>query len=308
MTVASQAKTIHVIGAPLDLGAGRRGVDMGPSAIRIAGLGERIAALGIEVVDRGDVLTPVAETRRRGQRTKRYIRDISRVCERLYDRTLASLDAGATPLVLGGDHSLAVGSVAAVSAHAAQQGKTIGLLWVDAHADMNTPSTTLSGNVHGMPLAAILGPEPSELSQIGPKSPKVNPSQTVLLGVRDLDSAEKDRVLESGVHVFTMKEIDQAGLAAVAARAVSIASRGTSGIHVSFDLDVCDPSIAPGVGTPVKGGLNYREAHTVMEVISDSGALLSLDVVEANPILDTRNMTAQLGVELVLSALGKSVL
>ena len=308
MTVASQAKTIHVIGAPLDLGAGRRGVDMGPSAIRIAGLGERIAGLGIEVVDRGDVLTPVAETRRRGQRTKRYIRDISRVCERLYDRTLASLDAGATPLVLGGDHSLAVGSVAAVSAHAAQQGKTIGLLWVDAHADMNTPSTTLSGNVHGMPLAAILGPEPSELSQIGPESPKVDPSQTVLLGVRDLDSAEKDRVLESGVHVFTMKEIDQAGLAAVAARAVSIASRGTSGIHVSFDLDVCDPSIAPGVGTPVKGGLNYREAHTVMEVISDSGALLSLDVVEANPILDTRNMTAQLGVELVLSALGKSVL
>ncbi len=193
-------------------------------------------------------------------------------------------------------------------AHAAQQGKTIGLLWVDAHADMNTPSTTLSGNVHGMPLAAILGPEPSELSQIGPESPKVDPSRTVLLGVRDLDSAEKDRVLESGVHVFTMKEIDQAGLAAVAARAVSIASRGTSGIHVSFDLDVCDPSIAPGVGTPVKGGLNYREAHTVMEVISDSGALLSLDVVEANPILDTRNMTAQLGVELVLSALGKSVL
>ncbi len=308
MTVASQAKTIHVIGAPLDLGAGRRGVDMGPSAVRIAGLGERIAALGIEVVDRGDVLTPLAETRRRGQRTKRYIRDISRVCERLYDRTLASLDAGATPLVLGGDHSLAVGSVAAVSAHAAQQGKTIGLLWVDAHADMNTPSTTLSGNVHGMPLAAILGPEPSELSQIGPESPKVDPSRTVLLGVRDLDSAEKDRVLESGVHVFTMKEIDQAGLAAVAARAVSIASRGTSGIHVSFDLDVCDPSIAPGVGTPVKGGLNYREAHTVMEVISDSGALLSLDVVEANPILDTRNMTAQLGVELVLSALGKSVL
>ena len=264
--------------------------------------------MGIEVVDRGDVLTPVAETRRRGQRTKRYIRDISRVCERLYDRTLASLDAGATPLVLGGDHSLAVGSVAAVSAHAAQQGKAIGLLWVDAHADMNTPSTTLSGNVHGMPLAAILGPEPSELSQIGPESPKVDPSRTVLLGVRDLDSAEKDRVLESGVHVFTMKEIDQAGLAAVAARAVSIASRGTSGIHVSFDLDVCDPSIAPGVGTPVKGGLNYREAHTVMEVISDSGALLSLDVVEANPILDTRNMTAQLGVELVLSALGKSVL
>ena len=251
MTVASQAKTIHVIGAPLDLGAGRRRVDMGPSAVRIAGLGERIAALGIEVVDRGDVLTPVAETRRRGQRTKRYIRDISRVCERLYDRTLASLDAGATPLVLGGDHSLAVGSVAAVSAHAAQQGKTIGLLWVDAHADMNTPSTTLSGNVHGMPLAAILGPEPSELSQIGPESPKVDPSRTVLLGVRDLDSAEKDRVLESGVHVFTMKEIDQAGLAAVAARAVSIASRGTSGIHVSFDLDVCDPSIAPGVGTPV---------------------------------------------------------
>ncbi len=308
MTGASHLTTIHVIGVPLDLGSGRRGVDMGPSAIRIAGLGERISSLGIEVVDRGDVLTPVAETRGRGHRTKRYIREISRVCRRLYDRTLVSLEAGATPLVLGGDHSLAVGSVAAVSAHAAQQGDTIGLLWVDAHADMNTPSTTPSGNVHGMPLAALLGPEPAELSQLGLESPKVDPSCTVLLGVRDLDPAEKDRVLQSGIRVFTMKEIDQEGLAAVAAKAVDIASRGTSGIHVSFDLDVCDPSIAPGVGTPVKGGLNYREAHTLMEVISDSRSLLALDVVEANPILDTRNMTAQLGVELVQSALGKSVL
>ena len=184
MTTTTQRSPLHVIGVPLDLGAGRRGVDMGPSAIRIAGLGDRIAALGIEVVDRGDILTPVAETRGRGHRTKRYIREISRVCERLYERTLASLDAGATPLVLGGDHSLAAGSVAAIAAHARQRHTTIGLLWVDAHADMNTPSTTLSGNVHGMPLAALLGPEPAELARLGPDSPKVDPSRTVLLGAR----------------------------------------------------------------------------------------------------------------------------
>ena len=227
---------------------------------------------------------------------------------RLYEVALASLDAGALPLVLGGDHSVAAGSVAASSEIARRQGKPLGLLWVDAHGDMNTPASSSSGNVHGMPLAALLGPEPAELSTIGGVSPKVSPEHTVLIGVRNLDDREKLRVRESGVHVFTMKDIDRAGIAAVAEQAIHLAGRGTAGIHVSFDLDACDPSVAPGVGTPVKGGLDYREAHMVMEMIADANLLTALDVVEVNPTLDVRNDTAALGTELVLSALGMKIL
>ena len=300
--------TVHIIGVPLDLGAGRRGVDMGPSAMRIAGLGDHVAALGWQVVDRGNLPAPVPETKASGHERKRYIRDISRVCQRLYQTSLASLDAGALPLVLGGDHSLAAGSVAATATHARNQRKRIGLIWVDAHGDMNTPATSTSGNVHGMPLAALLGTEPSELSRIGEFGPKVAPSQTVLLGVRNLDPAEKEQVHNSGIHVFTMNDIDRKGLAVVAAAAIATASRDTAGIHLSFDLDACDPTIAPGVGTAVKGGLNYREAHMFMELVAESGKLLALDMVEVNPILDTRNMTAQLAAELTLSALGQTIL
>jgi arginase len=301
-------RPIHIIGVPLDLGGGRRGVDMGPSALRIAGLDARIGELGYPVTDKGDLEVPIPETQQRGDERKKYIRDIGRVCTTLYETALASLGAGALPVVLGGDHSLAAGSVAATAEVARGQGKPLGLIWVDAHGDMNTPESSASGNVHGMPLAAILGSEPAELAAIGGAGPKVLPEHTVLIGVRNLDDREKLRVRDSRVHVFTMKDIDRAGIAAVAEQAIQLAGRGTAGLHVSFDLDVCDPSIAPGVGTPVKGGLDYREAHMVMEIIADSGLLRALDIVEINPTLDVRNDTAVLGTELVLSALGKEIL
>jgi arginase len=302
-------KSAHLIGVPLDLGGARRGVDMGPSAFRIAGLGERIASLGYTVVDKGDLPAPIPETQELRDERKKYIRDIAKVCQKLYQTTLQSLDEGVMPIVLGGDHSVAAGSVAAVADWAKRtRDLPIGLLWIDAHGDMNTPATSLSGNVHGMPLAALLGPEPAELARIGTVSPKVLPAHTVIIGVRNLDEREKVAVRDSHVHVFTMKDIDRQGIASIVEQAVNIAGVGTAGIHVSFDMDVCDPTIAPGVGTPVKGGLNYREAHMVMEIVADSSALTSLDLVEVNPTLDERNMTAQLGTELALSALGMKIL
>ncbi len=301
-------KPVHIIGAPLDLGAGRRGVDMGPSAMRIAGLNERLTAIGRTVGDKGDLAVPIPETQRPGDERKKYIRDIAKVCTRLYQSALASHVAGAIPLVLGGDHSLAAGSVSASAEMARREGLPLGLIWVDAHGDINTPATSPSGNVHGMPLAALLGPEPAELATIGGFSPKVRPEHTVLIGVRNLDDVEKTLVRQSGIHVFTMKDIDRAGIAAVTEQAIRLVGRGTAGIHVSFDLDVCDPGIAPGVGTPVKGGLDYREAHMVMEMIADSTLLRALDVVEVNPTLDVQNNTAVLATELVLSALGMKIL
>jgi arginase len=299
---------VHIIGVSLDLGGNRRGVDMGPSAFRIAGLGERLAALGVPVVDEGDLVAPIPETKSFGDPTKKYMREIARVCERLYRTSLAALEKGGLPLVLGGDHSLAAGSVAATADFTRKQGKPLGLIWVDAHGDMNTPSSSGSGNVHGMPLASLLGPEPAELSRIGGFSPKVLPEHTVLIGIRNLDATEKEIVRASRVRVFTMKDIDRLGIATVMEQALAYASAGTTGIHVSFDLDACDPSIAPGVGTPVKGGLDYREAHMVMEMIADSKLMTSLDLVEVNPVLDMQNQTAVLGVELALSALGMKIL
>ena len=299
---------IHIVGVPLDLGGGRRGVDMGPSAVRIAGIGERLAGMGRVVVDRGDLPTPIPETRAERDPKKRYIREIARVCERLYRQVYQSLEEGALPIVLGGDHSLGAGSVGASADFAASKGREIGLLWVDAHGDMNTPETTLSGNVHGMPLAALLGPEPAELARIGQRTPKVRADKTVIIGVRNLDNLEKEQIRAAKVQVFTMKDIDRHGIAAVMKRALSIAGKDTLGVHVSFDLDVCDPGIAPGVGTPVKGGLDYREAHMVMEMVADSGRLMALDLVEINPILDTQNQTAILGTELALSATGMRIL
>src|SRR4051812_44916505 len=221
---------------------------MGPSALRIAGLGERIAALGYTVVDKGDLPTPIPETQELRDEHKKYIRDIAKVCQKVYQAASASFDDGAMPLVLGGDHSLAAGSVAAAAEWAKKtKGLPIGLLWIDAHGDMNTPATSLSGNVHGMPLAALLGPEPAELSRIGTFSPKVLPAHTVLVGIRNLDEREKVLVRDSHAHVFTMKDIDRQGIASIVEQAVNLAGNGTAGIHVSFDMDVCDPLIAPGV-------------------------------------------------------------
>src|SRR5205814_2919533 len=277
-------RPIHIIGVPLDLGGNRRGVDMGPSAFRIAGLGERIVSLGYPVVDKGDLPAPIPETQELRDERKKYIRDIAKVCQKVYQTSLSSLDEGAMPIVLGGDHSLGAGSVAAAAEWAQKtKGLPIGLLWIDAHGDMNTPATSLSANIHGTPLAALLGPEPAELARIGTFSPKVLPANTVLVGIRNLDDREKVAVKESHVHVFTMKDIDRQGIASIVEQAVNLAGNGTAGIHVSFDMDVCDPTIAPGVGTPVKGGLDYREAHMEMEIVADSGLLMSLDRVEVNP-------------------------
>jgi arginase len=306
--MSTAKRPVHIHGVPLDLGGGRRGVDMGPSAVRIAGLGERLAALGFPVVDRGDLATPIPETKAERDPKKKYIREIARVCQKLYQQVYQSHVEGALPLVLGGDHSLAAGSVGASADFAASKGGNIGVLWVDAHGDMNTPQTTGSGNVHGMPLAALLGSEPAELARIGGRAPKIHAATTVLIGIRNLDDLEKERIRAAKVHVFTMKDIDRHGIAVVMKRALALAGKDTTGIHVSFDMDVCDPSVAPGVGTPVKGGLDYREAHMVMEMVADSGRLLGLDLVEINPILDAQNQTATLGTELVLSALGMNII
>ncbi len=301
-------RPLHIIGVPLDLGSGRRGVDMGPSAMRIAGIGERLSALGRTVRDEGDIDTPTQETVDAGDPRQKFLHEIAAVCEALHERALAALDAGGTPVVLGGDHSLGAGSVSASAGFAARQNTPLGLIWVDAHGDMNTPETTLSGNVHGMPLAALLGSGPAALSRIGGFSPKVRAEHTVLIGVRNLDEREKKAVREARVHVFTMKDIDRLGIAAVTERAIALAAAGTAGIHVSFDVDVCDPAIAPGVGTPVKGGLDYREAHMLMEMLADSGRLIALDIVEVNPVLDVQNATAVLAAELAASAFGLEIL
>lgn len=281
---------------------------MGPSAIRISGLAEQLAALGVLVVDKGDIATPLPETKGPGDPHKRYIKDIAKVCTKLYQASLASLQEGALPIVLGGDHSLGAGSIAATAGWMKTQGQALGVIWVDAHADINSPGTSPSGNVHGMPLAALLGREPLELARISGPEPAIRPEHTVLVGIRNLDDREKEIVKASGVHAFTMKDVDRLGIAEVMERALAAASNGTGGVHVSFNLDVCDPSIAPGVGTPVKGGLDYREAHYVMEAVAESGRLLALDLVEVNPALDLRNATAELATDLAMSAFGKRIL
>jgi arginase len=301
-------RLVHLLGVPLDLGGNRRGVDMGPSAVRIADITERLTGLGCQVADRGNLAAPIPETQVARDPRKKYIREISRVCQKLYQQVYESHVEGALPIVIGGDHSLAAGSVGAAADVAATRDGEIGLVWVDAHGDLNTPETSSSGNVHGMPLAALLGPEPSELSRIGVRSPKVNPHKTALVGVRDLDAPEKAQIKALGLHVFTMKDIDRHGIATIMERALNVVSDGTTGFHLSFDLDVCDPAIAPGVGTPVNGGLDYREAHMVMEMVADSGRLLGLDLVEVNPILDMRNQTASLAAGLAASALGQRIL
>jgi arginase len=301
-------KSVHIIGVPLDLGGNRRGTDMGPSAFRIAGIADQLSKLGVHVTDKGDIDAPIPEKKGPGDPHKRYVKEIAKVCQRVYQTALASFEEGAMPIVLGGDHSLGAGSVAAAAAHLRKSNKPLGLIWVDAHADMNSPSSSESGNVHGMPLATLLGSEPTELSQFPKGEPAVLAKHTVLVGIRNLDEVEKSIVRGSTVQVFTMKDIDRLGIAEVMARAIAVASKGTGGFHVSYDLDACDPSVAPGVGTPVKGGLSYREAHVVMESVHESGKLTSFDLVEVNPTLDIRNTTAELGTELALSALGKSIL
>lgn len=301
-------KVVDIAGVPLDLGAGRRGVDMGPSAFRIANIGHRIASLGFQVNDQGDIPVPIPETIGVQNQRARYAKEIGAVCERLYLQVRNSVLSGHIALSLGGDHSLAAGSIAGSASAMRERDRPLAVLWVDAHADMNTPESSLSGNVHGMPLACILGKGPSELANIGSFSPKVDPARCAVVGLRNLDEREKEIVRQSGVHAFTMKDIDRHGMASVMERALASICGGGAALHVSFDMDGVDPTISPGVGTPVQGGLSYREAHFLMEMVADSQRLVALDVVEVNPILDHQNQTAILGSELILSALGKEIL
>ena len=299
---------IAIIGAPMDLGAGRRGVDMGPSALRLAGLNEKLAGLGYEVEDLGNVVVDQPESSPVGKPEARYLPQIAHTCERLADMVARAAETGHVPIVLGGDHSVAVGTVSGMARYFRKQGLEMGLIWIDAHADMNTPASSPSGNVHGMPLACIIGLGPPELTEIDGYSPKVKADSVVLIGLRSVDDMERQNVRGTGVHAFTMRDIDERGLTSVIREAVRIASAGTAGFHLSFDMDAVDPREAPGVGTPVRGGITYREAHLAMELICDSGKMTSLEMVEVNPVLDEANRTALLAVELTMSALGKRIL
>jgi arginase len=301
--------SISIIGAPLDLGQGRRGVDMGPSAARVAGLGRRLAALGHQVTDLGNIQVAQAESLSDdGPADAKYLGEIAGSCERLANMVGGVLSSGQTPLVLGGDHSIAAGTVAGVANFTRQSGQRSGLLWIDAHADMNTPDSSPSGNVHGMPLACCLGQGPPELVNLLGFAPKVDSANVALVGIRDVDELERGMVRGRGVRAFTMREIDERGMRDVMRDAIAIATNGTAGFHLSLDLDFVDPEFAPGVGTPVRGGATYREAHLAMEMICDSARMLSMEVVEVNPVIDQFNRTAELAVELILSALGKKIL
>jgi arginase len=302
------ARKVEMVGVPMDLGGGLRGVDMGPSAFRYAGLAAGLARLDIAFEDLGNVPVPRPESRQARNPQARFLAEITHSCGRLRARVERILDRGSLPLVVGGDHSIAVGTVAGLSSWYHRRGEQIGLIWFDAHADMNTPETSLTGNVHGMPLAACVGFGPDELVMLGERAPMVAPEHTVLIGIHDVDVKERDIVARSGVRAFTMSAIDRLGMHRVMEEALAIVTRGTAGFHLSFDVDGCDPSFAPGVGTPVPGGVTLRESHLVMEHVAESGGLLGLEMTEINPILDHGNRTAELAVGLALSALGKRIL
>jgi arginase len=300
--VAEDRQPVAVIGAPLDLGAGRRGVDMGPSAIRYAGLDARLSELGRRVIDFGNVETAVAEAADVGDERARFLEPVLRTCERISGLVRRALDVGAVPLVLGGDHTVAIGSIGALGSAYGPGG----VLWLDAHGDLNTPETTPTGNVHGMVLAAVLGLAGPAFGPSG-REPAVDPSRVALVGVRSLDEGERNRVRELGVKVFTMSDVDRLGVERAIRESLAHVA-GPGFVHVSLDMDVVDPEVAPGVGTPVRGGLSYREAHLALELVAESGLAGSLDVVEVNPVFDRQNETAVLAVELAASALGARIL
>ena len=306
--MATKRRNIGVIGVPLDLGAGRRGVDMGPSAIRIADLEHHLEALGHKVEDYGDLDVMIPETQKVGTGKLRYkdaILAANRELMKTVDRVLAD---GRMPMVLGGDHSIAIGSIAGTTGFFAKRKEHLGLIWFDAHGDSNTPETTPSGNIHGMSLAVALGHGDKDLVKLGGRTPKVRERNTVLIGIRDLDHGERDFLKKSGVTVYTMRDLDERGMRDVLDEAIRLASDGTAGIHLSFDLDVVDPEDAPGTGTPVWGGISYREAHLAMEMIHDRANIVAIDLVEVNPVLDNQHMTGILAVEMAQSLLGKTIL
>ncbi len=317
MSVVLDKSRIAIIGAPLDLGQGRRGVDMGPSAVRVAGLGRRLVELGYTVSDLGNIPVAQAESLTdAGPSTAKYVAQIAESCGALARLVAGSMRDGCVPLVLGGDHSIAAGTVAGVAGFLREAkpgsgqktGQKMGLLWIDAHADMNTPQSSPSGNVHGMPLACCLGHGPAELVELYGFAPKVDAANVALVGIRDVDELERGQLKNTGVRAFTMRDLDERGMRDVMRDAIAVVSEGTAGFHLSLDLDFVDPQFAPGVGTPVRGGATYREAHLAMEMICDSTRMLSMEVVEVNPVIDEFNRTAELAVELILSALGKKIL
>ncbi|HZS43909.1 MAG TPA: arginase [Blastocatellia bacterium] len=301
-------RAVKIVGSPMDLGADRRGVDMGPSVLRIAGINQRIAQLGYDVEDIGNVHVHIPETRTVIHSNQKYLHEIAEANRELADKVEGILAADALPVVLGGDHSIAIGTLAGVTRHYRKSNEKIGLIWFDAHGDANTPETSPSGNIHGMPYAAILGYGPPELTELSGSVPIMDSSVCVLIGARELDEGDKQVIIDSGLRVFTMRDLDERGMSSVVDEAIRIASRGTAGFAVTFDMDFIDPDIAPGVGTPVPGGGTYRESHLALEKIADTGRMVSFELTEINPIFDTRNRTAELGVQLTLSALGKKIL
>jgi len=301
-------KNISIIGVPMDFGQLLRGVDMGPAAVRYTGLISRLRSLGHQVTDTGDILIPIrdcdimAVNGSLSRDEDKYLKEITQICESIYTAGKAIVQKGDFPLFIGGDHSIAVGTIAAVT-----DNQPTGLIWMDAHGDFNTPETSPSGNIHGMPLAAIIGEGHPSLVNVGRPGAKIHPDNVVMIGQRDLDISEKQRLKKAGITVFTMRDIDEQGISSVANKALMKLVH-LKRIHLTVDMDALDPVEAPGVGTPVPGGISYREAHLLMEIFSDSGKISSMDMVEINPILDVANKTAELAVELILSALGKSIL
>lgn len=298
---------IEILGVPMDLGASRRGVEMGPSAVRLARLADRLEGLGLQVTDRGDVAVPTRETLGIGKGID-YLDTIGAVCAEVASRTREMVERGCVPLVLGGDHSIAAGSVAGVAAALHARGEALGLIWLDAHADLHLPESSETGNVHGMPVAHLLGRGAAPMTNLGGHGAAVRPEHVAIIGARDLDMAEREHARAWGVRIFSMREIDERGMRAVLQEAITRVSDGTAGIHVSLDLDFVDPQEAPGVGTPVRGGATYREAHLAMETLHDTGRVVAMDLVEVNPVLDRFNHTAELAVGLVASGFGKRIL
>lgn len=301
-------RRVSIIGAPCGFGASIAGVDLGPAAMRVAGLRQRTAQLGYEVRDLGDLRMEYSANPPAPGEKLRYLPEITAFCVQLAADVKAIIEGGEFPIVLGGDHSVAIGSVAGVSSFYKGRGESVGLIWFDAHADMNTPQTSPSGNIHGMPLAVLLGYGATELTEIEGFSPKLDPRFCAHVGARDVDPGERELINKLGIRFFTMREIDERGMNACMDEAIAIASKASAGYHVTFDVDALDPGDAPGSGTVVRGGMTYREAHLAMEKIAEAGGALALDVVEINTALDINNKTAQLGVELILSILGKTVL
>jgi arginase len=299
--------SIAILGVPVDLGAARRGVEMGPSAVRLARLADRLERLGHTVVDTGDVSVPTRETLGAADGID-FLPTITAICRETAERTAAIVRQGQIPLVLGGDHSLSAGSVAGVATALAERGARLGLIWLDAHADINTPQSTLSGNIHGMPVAHLVGHGDALLATLATPAPAVLSKNVVIIGARDLDPAERAHVREFGVTIYTMRDIDERGMRAVLEEAIARASDGTAGLHVSLDLDFVDPREAPGVGTPVLGGATFREAHLAMETLWDTGRVVGMDLVEVNPVLDHLNSTAELAVGLMASGFGQRIL